>query len=529
VTCNYIFTYITGNYGLHLVRGEKWREGSIRNEDESGVVIIDEDGATSQKRSQPIEMEQALSGIGVDNIISVGDDTILVGRNVRFCLCHTGSIQRIMSLQEVYGTGRVIYCPDPMCLISVDSSDAKSDLLILYNDKDELIKLNIDRLLIHLKKKYDEITFIGYNEVTQYEVIQALIKSKFVISIGANRIIAGLIIASMNLFCLINPIFGQYVLCLEDMGLDKLIITASTYAEMKHQFTDIYSNLAFVEETLSSSVPKMRRLAGWVKSYITLYQPSTKPHEKRGTFYIPDSCPLTFHTKSNISGIYLDMCIIKSFLVEVRIHLYPWVGILETSNKNDIMNLFKSPSFLTSISMCRGIFCFTDTSLSYINSLLSTITSGRNIITKKISIPCDTCDTHDNRFDTDIWLNHMSAVNLESGQPIYIKIGESSNGCTSILIVTSLSPPLLGDIIKAVAHGQPIILRKSEVAVSILGDTYPLYIDNITPGLIMSFMLRPLDVLKKDVEDAVNHINTIAPSFKSSSEMLAEIESRLNK
>jgi hypothetical protein len=283
---------------------------------------------------------------------------------------------------------------------------------------------------------------------------------------------------------------------------------------------DIYINMPYIEDTLSISVPKMRRLAAWVKTYLQNHHKSTRTRSGAGTFYIPDDCGIIDEliSTSNVSGIYLDMHVVKSFLVENKVYLFPWVGVLETSSKCDIRRLFTSPGFLTSMSMCKAIFGFTDTALSVINSLLSTTTAGREIVTRKISLPIT---PHCTQFDIDSWLSHPVVINTESGTPVYIPSPSQHN----IVVLCSPSPPLLGQILTAVSQCQPVILSRSVSALDILGDTYPLYMEEISPQSIMAWLSQPPDVLRELVTAACAAIRERMSMFKSPTEMVEEMES----
>lgn len=448
------------------------------------------------------------------------------------CLCHTSDEERFSHYQKIYGTANVIYAPDRLYLESVEPSSMTDTISVVYNSQSdtENIKRDMKRLIRHLKVRHDEVI------ETDESDLEAIRKSKLVILVHASKEMCVTVLKSMIVFCCVNPIFGLYINHLKDLGLDKVCIRyeeseidtttlelqtdrdrSSSYNQLKLSFSEVYQNIGYIEETLSVSIPRMRRLDIYVKHYLDMGSniPYTKPSTgyNDSIFYISPNVRV-MGLPSNSSGMYLDPHIHTTFIdPESSIplpHLYPWVGILETSCKYAIQSLFRSPLFISSLSLCKGIFVYDHITLSRLDARLSDTKCAGHVRTRTLSLCAypSKYDTYISKFDVDVFLNNPNVINIDGNSPIILSIRTGQIGTSPNLpciIGAVAGHTFIGPIIYAIRNCIPIILTKSDVSKELLGEGYPLYTESTDSDTIISIFNRSskdqmMDILLQSIE-----------------------------
>lgn len=304
--------------------------------------------------------------LGIQGDINIKDDHIVTSTGIVYC--HTTSHQRMCELQRSYGTERVVYTVDPSLLLTISSSVVRSGVfLIAYSvSYDESI---FSRLLNHLKERYKTIAYLKVSECTPPDLMTRFRSSDFILSIGANRFTAGLIISSSTPFVFLDSTFGLYSNVLKDLNLEYLNVSVRRYEDLKSVFKDVLPRVASIRTQLETGVSQMRstskisssftpqkpsRASARPKALTPLYIPSLHKDDDFLNELLSELAPY-----SSGVGIYLDIAVTKTFTVNKHFHLYPWIGVIETTSLNG--RLFELPEFKLSLKFCLGLLVFTDT------------------------------------------------------------------------------------------------------------------------------------------------------------------------
>ena len=338
-----------------------------------------------------------LKSMGIDisgDRISISDDYISTSKGI--CFCHTMRQDRLLSLQKIFGTERVIFSPDPIMLIKDDRSDKSdggvnnkvSDLIIVHSNMEDCDNIQLNRIITHMSRRYKSHQYILQNELGEFSP-----NSKFIIGVGIDRIAMGLILKSKKPFCVINPKFGSYISFLSVLGLDTCVIHTTEYPVLKDFFVEIYNNTSSIELACQNAHNEMNNLSSWVNLYVCNI-PDKFKHNGNSKLHIP-GCSSFYKdasSMSHVSGIYLETNIYESLVEKQFVHLYPWIGILEDDDIDKLEDLFSKPQFYVSLLFCKAIFCYSTNILILLVSRLSFMRHTNEIIVRNIHMSEDIND-----------------------------------------------------------------------------------------------------------------------------------------
>lgn len=351
------------------------------------------------------------------------------------------------------------------------------------------------------------------------------------------------------IFCDKNELFQEN---LKNYGMNNYIIHSKKYSEIKKNFSSFYSERKTIKnkirrlrQNLKDKISLLENLQIVDKNYVIFSDESSKSNDVPNiiNFYVnhefneSENCNFGFkefyQNMTRLScqnGIYLDLKIVKTFITNKNVHYYPWIGLVEYINRQDILYMIKSDTFINSISMCYGLFVLNSDIYDIMKNMLKKY--KLKIPLKIIEIPKINVDI---KFNLDKFKEYPLIVNFGDSrldyccpklynQKLILEIEsqekeEFLNYTDSVIVLSSDYPSSLGIFYNCICTETPVILRRQDYFENILGEDYPLFTEKRSKKHeIIKFVTeekieRAYTILKNiDVEDISEFWKTISNS-----------------
>lgn len=384
----------------------------------------------------------------------------------KLVISYTKSRTRMVQLQEEHGIGNVIY-GKPNFYNTIETYSRKSiiQLVTIFNlSGSRDLELEVQTALV--ESKYD--CEIDVCDELDYYAIQ---ESDIVILLGGT--LKSLYHVLHKNFLLYRWESNYY---LRENNLDHRIVQSPQHlAELINinmQDIEIHTNYSSM---LSSYLPLYKYLElGTQKRdlfYVdrSMYKNSSILHPLAETFWVDGA--------SARNGIYLDLAVVRTFHLYRRPHLYPWIGILEISDLEDIRQFLTSDIFRISESMCLGLITFNQSISNIIDKRVPTLVLSKYLCTEG------------KRWNYEKWLENPTIVSIDSlGVCTILELitrnkttSTSILEClqTSVLVLTNKTEPYLGILTYALGICTPIVLSKNHILATHLGVDNPLLLSRL--------------------------------------------------
>ena len=438
--------------------------------------------------------------------------------------------------QKIHGSTNVIHIPELNFLIDIKYGSSKN--LIIICEEDDINYVNIENLLKHqgLIKRFDEIFHIKEEELELHLFEKYSSKRSLILASGIQLETSSLIISSRLSFCIFQDIDMKY----KNELLDNYVYTTNNdnvvnYNKFKKCFETAYNKKSSLLEILDKIKYSMEIK---VKHFQDIYSYN---HENVDINLFDDSISFFYKIRDQSdslhktvfydkfvknlnysdTGIFLDHEVCHSFLVEERCYLYPWIGILEVVDDEDVSYLLNSERFILSVEFCIVLFVLTDNIMNIIHSSIDLDIRVLNIFN---------ISHRERRFNLENFKSNPLVIN--TGRKINMEMLKIFNTkkksilkeksiteetfLDSITVISSTHPSPVGIFYDCIFLGKPVVLRNNDFFENILGNDYPLFLDNCHKEAV-------LEILTEDnILTAYNKINNILDNINYDSKYSIE-------
>lgn len=403
-------------------------------------------------------------------------------------------INTLLYLGKEYGAVKIVSIPELEFL--TERNYGIERYLIIVCSPDDINSENIKSILKHedLLKRYKDTIYLDENDIESYFSFLPSSRS-FIIASGINNSSCSMIVSSGIHFALFN-INENYSKLMISRGLENYVSDSSAYENFKRDFERAYNEKlklkTIINDIKRSVITKYNYFPYIYIPEVSIFSTSLENISFYYEFEDSDRLHDVLYYDEFIktlpyseSGIYLDHRVCETFLLKDRVYYYPWVGILEVIDDQDISYLVENNKFKVSLKYCILLYVLTERIKSF-------ITSYFDINVEVIELPY--IKDKEKYFDIEYFKGRPSVVNIGSTinkESLHIfnkerthiipRIQGNNKSITertflnTITVVSSSYPSPVGIFYDCITLRKPLVIKKKEYYVKILGEDYPLF------------------------------------------------------